>query len=431
VRAAALVTAIAAAVILPSGPPGIGVLIIGVLVIATVLIRARPTRDVVLFGSLALALVSMASVLDAGWIVALDLTAAVLLASAAVAGARATAPVAVLLALRRLPALAPRPAPRFAPAARGVLGGGLLVIPFGALFWTADAAFASVGRSAPLPNLGSLPGQLLAFTLVLVGTIGLALARDVTVGVPRPAVRRLSFLEWFVPIAAVDLLFVGFVAVQANVLFAGHGYVERTTGLTYAEYARHGFWQLLATAVLALGVVGTASVVSDARSRGERLARRVLLGLLTLLTLVVIASALHRLRLYEAAFGLSRLRLLAEAFALWLAALFALLLVAGTAAPVQRRLGRIVTVGTALGLLAFSVANPDGMIARRNIDRWHETGRLDVAYLSSLSADAVPAIASLPEPFRKRALAPIKSRLGPHDVWSSMNLGRRRARSTL
>jgi hypothetical protein len=178
-------------------------------------------------------------------------------------------------------------------------------------------------------------------------------------------------------------------------------------------------------------VLGTASVVSDARSRGERLARRVLLGLLTLLTLVVIASVLHRLRLYEAAFGLSRLRLLAEAFALWLAALFALLLFAGTAAPVQRRLGGIVTVGTAFSLLAFSLANPDAMIARRNIDRWHETGRLDVAYLSSLSADAVPAIASLPQPFRERALAPIKSRLGPHDVWSSTNLGRRRARSTL
>jgi hypothetical protein len=54
-----------------------------------------------------------------------------------------------------------------------------------------------------------------------------------------------------------------------------------------------------------------------------------------------------------------------------------------------------------------------------------------VAYLGTLSADAVPTIASLPAPLRARALAPIAARLGRDDPWGSANLARARARGVL
>ena len=60
------------------------------------------------------------------------------------------------------------------------------------------------------------------------------------------ALRRLSRAEWVIPLALLDALFLAFVIVQLAVLFGGHDRVLRTTGLTYAEYARSGFWQLLA-----------------------------------------------------------------------------------------------------------------------------------------------------------------------------------------
>jgi hypothetical protein len=88
---------------------------------------------------------------------------------------------------------------------------------------------------------------------------------------------------------------------------------HRTSGLTYAEYARQGFWQLLAAAALALVVVKGATVLAGPRTPAERLLLRALLGLLCVLTIVIVASSFHRLRLYESAFGLTRLRLAAEA----------------------------------------------------------------------------------------------------------------------
>lgn len=61
-------------------------------------------------------------------------------------------------------------------AARGALLGSLLVVPFGTLFWSGDAAFAELGGSLPLPSLASAPGRVLVFLGVLVGAVGLALA---------------------------------------------------------------------------------------------------------------------------------------------------------------------------------------------------------------------------------------------------------------
>jgi hypothetical protein len=431
VRAVALLTALAAAALLPAGPPGIGVPIVAVLVAAAVLTRAQRSLDLALFGVLALALAAAAAVLDAGWVVGLDLAACVLLATVAVSGVRLTAPVAPFVALRELPALAPRPAERSRPMVRGTLAGFLLMLPFGALFWTGDAAFAALGSSVPVPSPDSLPARSFTFALVLIGTVGLTLAAQRQLATPAVAVSRRPLLEWALPLAALDALYLLFVGVQAGVLFAGRNYVNRTTGLTYAEYARQGFWQLLAAATLTLVVIAAALILAHTGSRAERRVLHVLLGLLCGLTLLTVASALHRLRLYEAAFGLTRLRLFAEAFAIWLGAVFGLLILAGGFASVRRQLARIALVATALGLLAFSATSPDRVIAQRNIERWRDTGRLDIAYLRTLSADAAPALVTLPEPLRSQALTGLAGELANDGPWSSANLARHRARAIL
>jgi hypothetical protein len=156
---------------------------------------------------------------------------------------------------------------------------------------------------------------------------------------------------------------------------------------------------------------------------------RGLSGALCALTVVVLVSAVQRLLLYEDAFGLTRLRLFATAFALWLGALFALLILAGLAEPVRRRLGRTAVVGTALALLGFSLLSPDRLIAERNVERWRETGRLDTDYLTSLSADALPALVALPAGLGVQAV--FAAELDGTEPWSSYNVSRARARDLL
>ena len=65
--------------------------------------------------------------------------------------------------------------------------------------------------------------------------------------------------EWLVPVMLVNGVFLVFVAAQASVVFGGHDYVQRTTGLTYADYVHQGFGQLTVATLLTLLVVWAAS----------------------------------------------------------------------------------------------------------------------------------------------------------------------------
>ncbi|MGH3014471.1 MAG: DUF4173 domain-containing protein [Gaiellaceae bacterium] len=431
-RIAVLAAATAAAALLPGSPLGIGVPLVAVLVAAAVATAARSSPGAIVFGSLALALAALAAVRDAGWVVALDLAAAWLLASVAVAGPTLAAAVAPLLRLRDVATLAPPVPQRSVPVLRGAALGGLVVVPFGALFWSADAVFAELGRGVPLPALGSLPGRALAFCVVFAAAGGLALAAHKRIRSPEVTVRRhLALWEWALPLALLDALFAVFVAVQVAVSFGGHEHVLGTAGLTYAEYAREGFWQLLAAAALTLTVIGGAVLFAATPRRADRLVLRLLLGILCAFTIVVLVSALSRLRLYEEAFGLTRLRLLAEAVAVWLGAFFALLLTAGLVVRLRRVLAPVAIAGTGLALLVFSLLDPDGLIAQRNVERWRDTGGIDLAYLRTLSADAAPELASLPPTLRASALGPLRSALAADEPWSSFNLSRTRARGLL
>jgi hypothetical protein len=365
-------------------------------------------------------------------VVALDLTAASVLAALAVSGARRDALAAPVRALGGAPVLVPSRPAAGVPALRGALLGGLLVLPFGALFWSADPAFAEIGSRVPAPEADSIVPRVILFGLVLAGALGLALAARERPPDREPKERHcLAPLEWTIPLACLDLLFLAFVAVQLTVLFGGHDHVLQTAGLTYSEYARQGFWQLIAAAVLTLAVVAAASVFARRQPRAQRLLLRALLGVLCVLTLVVLVSALHRLRLYEDTYGLTRRRLLAEVFALWVGVLLLLVLAAGAALRIRERLPRVAVAVTAAGLIVFSLASPDRLIAERNLDRWRATGEIDARFLATLSADAVPLLVELPQPLRGTAVSGERDRLAGREPWHSANLSRRRARDLL
>jgi Domain of unknown function (DUF4173) len=429
-RVAALAAGLAAAAFLPGVPLGLGVVIVAVLVAAAVALVARPTADLLLFGALALALTVPAVLLDATWVIALDLAAAWILAAVAVCGPRLSSLAAPVVRLTGVPTLAPQAPQGISPALRGVGLALVVAAPFAVLFWQADAAFAQLGRGIPLPAANPLPGQAVTFVVVLAVSLGLALAaaRPFARGMPRPA-RKLAPWEWAVPLVLLNALFLAFVLVQLAVLFGGRDRVLRTAGLTYAEYAREGFWQLLGVAGLTLWVIGVAALFADTPRRSHRVLLRALCAVLCALTVVVLVSTVQRLLLYEDAFGLTRLRLFVTAFALWLGGLFALLVIAGLVDRVRRELARVAVVGTAFALLAFSLTIPDRLIAERNVERWRETGRIDDSYLVGLSADAVPALVQLP--VELGVLVDLKAALAEEEPWSSFNVSRRRARDLL
>src|SRR3712207_1338717 len=95
---------------------------------------------------------------------------------------------------------------------------------------------------------------MLFFAWVSAGLLWVALvARNPdSLAFPRPAALSLGIVEVGVILGLLDALFLAFVAVQVRYLFGGAERVVETAGLTYAEYARRGFFELVTVTALVL-----------------------------------------------------------------------------------------------------------------------------------------------------------------------------------
>ncbi len=397
----------------------------------------------IVVGGISLALVATVAVRDATWLVVLVTLAAFGCASFAVAAGRRwhtllLGALAVPLGafrmfpwLRRGLAAAHGRRASLWPILRAVLLGLGLLLVFGGLFAGADPAFADLAGRL-VPGLSLLPVRVGVFVLTVTAALAAAYVAvnrpqwdSLPVVTPRPAARR----EWALPLIMLDALFLAFIAVQVTVLFGGRTHILRTQGLTYAEYARQGFWQLLLVTLLTFGVLTVAVWKAPRTTGADRLLARALLGLLILFALVVVASALYRMNLYEQAFGFTRLRVFVTAVELWFGVVLVLVALAGIRLRASW-LPQAVAGSGAVALIALAALNPDALIAERNIARWHDGQQLDVRYLANLSADAAPALSRLPEPQRSCALFHISREL-TNEPWYAFNLGRYRARDML
>lgn len=304
---------------------------------------------------------------------------------------------------------------RAAPVARGLVIATPLVAVFGGLFMSADAVFEELVANAVRFDFERIASHILLFSILawlstgylrsfLTGT-DLApedRARDVEGGSGPPKWLALGITEVATALAAIDLLFLVFVIVQFRYFFGTDTLVQITPGLTYAEYARRGFFELVVAVTFVVPVLLAADWLLDRRNRRDAFVFIGLAGVQIGLVFAIAASALQRLRLYHASYGLTESRFYAMVLLIWIGAVLFWL-----AATVLRGRRESFAFGALLSGLAtvalLFVISPDAVIARANVARMASAEapvRFDVAYATSLSADAVPvlvdALAALP-----------------------------------
>jgi hypothetical protein len=409
--------------------------------------RLRPWTATWAVGGLAL--LAVPALRDAGWPTFLAVVSAFALGSLALHGSRSWPGVligslglfdsvvpGIIWGVRGIRARADGSRARWGAALRTTAVALVLLVVFGTLFASADAAFADLlGSLLPDASVGDGPWRIFPFAFGLAGALAAAYAAAAPVrwdGLIVPPGKPRGRAEWALPLIVLNLLFAAFITLQLVVLLGGYDKVRAETGLDHAEYARQGFWQLLWATLLTLLVIALALRWAPRGGTRDRTLVRAVLGTLCVLTLVVVASALRRMDLYVDEYGLTRLRISVAAMELWLGSVLVLILAAGVFGA--RFLPRAIAVSAAAGVLVFGLLSPDGLVAEQNVQRFEDgkSTAIDIDYVKDLSADAVPALDRLPEPERSCALRIIQNEVLHADTpWYATSWGEARAKEIL
>ena len=169
-------------------------------------------------------------------------------------------------------------------------------------------------------------------------------------------------------IGVLNLVYFVFCIIQIKSLFM------KNVDINYARYARQGFFQLM--------IVSTINLITIliAKKKGEKNQYIKIMSVLMIgFTFIILISSAVRMYFYESAYGYTLLRLLVycvlgtETILLIPTILYIL------DKPIN--LPKIYFIIIVTIYVGMNFANFDGIIAKRNVNRYFETGKIDISYL--------------------------------------------------
>jgi len=279
--------------------------------------------------------------------------------------------------------------------ARAVVLAVILTVGFGLLLSGGDPVFRSLFAWPERWNAFDIPEHVFRFGLLAWPVMGLMWGTTRASRFPVDEILSngitLNRLDVVTALGAMNALFATYLLLQVRVLFGGSAYVLETTGLTLAQYARDGFFALAFAAWLVLTVLLVLNaLLKEDRLGAWHVSRRLSTSLLVMVGLML-ASATTRMLLYVGSFGITVDRIVALAVMACLAIVSCWFFLT----VLRERASRfVIGVVAAAGVTLFSlnVINPEAIVVRSALARADKGGAFDVAYVSGLGSDAVPAL---------------------------------------
>lgn len=229
----------------------------------------------------------------------------------------------------------------------------------------------------------------------------------------------------------LNIVYLLFVIVQFQYFFSE----TLKEGYTYAEFARRGFFELLFVTMLNLLIISTLVSFVDKSSKLLTLAIRGLLSLLVIFSGIMLYSAFIRLFMYEEAYGFTFARVLAHSFMVFL-----LVILCYSFMRIWMERLSLVRFYIISAIIFYTLVNTiqlDRFVVERNLERYSETGKIDIYYLNSLSYEGVeglvelykinPSHSGLSELLLQRK----QELLYSEETWNSINISRKSAEKAL
>ncbi len=161
-------------------------------------------------------------------------------------------------------------------------------------------------------------------------------------------------------------------------------------GLTYAEYARKGFFELIFVTVMNMSIILAGVLVTKNENLKQEKVLKIIYSIMILFTFNLLVSSFYRMNLYEKAYGYTELRLFVQFFIVFLG-----ISIISMMAWIWKREIPLFKMGVVTAITVYMVLNfinVDKIIASKNFDHFVTTGHLDRAYITTLSIDAYEVI---------------------------------------
>ena len=205
--------------------------------------------------------------------------------------------------------------------------------------------------------------------------------------------QRLPRAALFAPLCCFAALYLIYFCAMGPYLFSALS-GKLPAGYTYAQYARHGFFELCAVAFINLLILGFTWLFARRKPAEFPAALRALTGFLTLLSCLLIVTALSKMALYINSYGLSPLRVYTFWFMILLMTVF---LIIGIWHLKPFNAGCPLILAALAFILVLGLLNTNGIIASYNVNCYlsGQTRTVDIELLTRLSDAAQPALRNL------------------------------------
>jgi hypothetical protein len=166
-------------------------------------------------------------------------------------------------------------------------------------------------------------------------------------------------------------------------------------GFSYAEYAREGFFQLLAVSIINLAIIIAIHIFTKRNTTLPKITLKILTVVYSLFTLVLISTALAKMVMYIEWYGLTRKRVYATCVMIVLAVFFVMMILRQFIKKIP-----VTAVSLVLSFVMFiglTLFNVDAMIARYNVDHYIDgtLETVDVDALYRLGYAGIPELVRL------------------------------------
>src|SRR5699024_1528432 len=165
------------------------------------------------------------------------------------------------------------------------------------------------------------------------------------------------------------------------------------SGFTYSEYARRGFYELLAVVFINWTVILATISRTKHGGNGMKLVLKFAYSLIIMASGALLVSAFQRLGLYEAAYGFTLDRFLAHALMIFLFVIFAYTFIRVWLEHLA--LLHFYLIVALIFFVGVNMFNVYGFIVEKNLSRYDVTGDLDVDYFMELGYTGWTALLEL------------------------------------